>query len=107
MITLLRYQSEGGDEPITQWLRSLRDAQARARIEVRLTRLALGNFGDCKTLRSGVSELRIDWGPGYRVYYGMVGKTVVLLLSGGDKRKQDADIEQAIRYFEAFKRRQL
>lgn len=106
MITLLRYRTEWGEEPFTRWLNSLRDARARARIEVRLTRLTLGNFGDCKPLRGSVHELRIDCGPGYRVYYGMLDKTVVLLLAGGDKRTQDADIERAINYFAAFRRRQ-
>jgi putative addiction module killer protein len=73
---------------------------------MRLTRIEAGNFGDCKRLRNGVSELRIDWGAGYRVYYRMIDQTAVLLLAGGDKRKQEADIERAIGYFQDFKRRQ-
>ncbi len=72
------------------------DRQARARILARLERLETGNFGDVKFLRDGVSELRIDWGPGYRVYLGRDGRTVVVLLCGGDKRKQDADIGKAV-----------
>lgn len=72
---------------------------------MRFLRLATGNFGDCKPLREGVWELRIDWGSGYRVYYAKVGDAVVLLLCGGDKRKQDADIERAIQYLADFKRR--
>jgi putative addiction module killer protein len=67
--------------------------------------LQIGNFGDCKALRDGVSELRIDWGPGYRVYFAMAGRTTVLLLCGGDKRKQAADIKRAVEYWRDYKRR--
>lgn len=79
--------------------------KARARIVARIDRLSLGNFGDCKPLREGVSELRIDWGPGYRVYYAMLGRTCVLLLCGGDKRRQSSDIKLAIKYLQDFKER--
>jgi putative addiction module killer protein len=72
---------------------------------VRIDRLALGNFGDCKPLREGVSELRIDWGPGYRLYYSMLGQTCVLLLFGGDKRKQSSDISRAIANLRDYKER--
>jgi putative addiction module killer protein len=78
---------------------------AVARIAIRIDRLALGNFGDCKALREGVSELRIDWGPGYRLYFGRLGRECVLLLCGGDKRKQSADIERAIDYLKDYKER--
>jgi putative addiction module killer protein len=78
---------------------------AAARIAIRIDRLALGNFGDCKALREGVSELRIDWGPGYRLYFGRLGRESVLLLCGGDKRKQSADIERAIDYLKDYKER--
>ncbi|WP_281172417.1 type II toxin-antitoxin system RelE/ParE family toxin [Desulfonatronum lacustre] len=71
-----------------------------------INRLKAGNFGDCKTLRGGVSELRIDYGPGYRVYFSRVGKLIVLLLCGGDKRTQEADIQRAIDYLADFKRRE-
>lgn len=91
-----RYRTTRGDEPFTEWLLALSDRQARARILVRLERLEAGNFGDAKHLRDGVSELRIDWGPGYRVYYGRDGAMVIVLLCGGDKRRQDADIERAV-----------
>jgi len=90
---------------IGDWLASLEDLKARARIAARLDRLSLGNFGDSKALREGVSELRIDWGPGYRVYYAMLGRTCVLLLCGGDKRRQASDIKRAIEYLEDFKER--
>ena len=78
------------------WLNGLKDRQARARVQARLDRLALGNPGDAKPLRDGVSELRIDYGPGYRVYFMRRGPVIVVLLAGGDKRTQDADIERAI-----------
>jgi putative addiction module killer protein len=76
---------------------------AQAKIAIRINRLAAGNFGDCKSLRQGLFELRIDWGPGYRVYYGMIGRDCVLLLCGGDKRKQSADIERALEYLKDCK----
>jgi putative addiction module killer protein len=77
------------------WLRKLRDEQARARIQIRIRRLSLGNFGDVKAVGEGVSELRIDYGPGYRVYFRQIGNLLVLLLVGGTKRTQDADITKA------------
>ena len=67
----------------------------RARINIRIARMAAGNFGDCKSLGKGVFELRIDYGPGYRVYFARIGPAIVLLLCGGDKRRQSADINQA------------
>jgi putative addiction module killer protein len=98
MIEIRRYQTSQG----TEWFESLRDHQARARIQARLFRVEAGNFGDVEPLREGVWELRIDWGPGYRVYYAMAGKTLVLLLCGGDKRKQNADIARAVDYWKNF-----
>jgi putative addiction module killer protein len=102
MIEVRRYQTAEGVEPLTEWLDSLKDRQAYARIQMRFARLIAGNFGDCKALQDGVRELRIDWGPGYRVYYAIAGETVVLLLCGGDKRKQDADIARAVAYWKDF-----
>jgi putative addiction module killer protein len=78
------------------WFTGLRDHQARARINARIRRLSLGNAGDVKAVGSGVSELRIDYGPGYRVYYLQRGTVLVVLLCGGDKRTQNADIKRAI-----------
>jgi putative addiction module killer protein len=97
-----RYRTDAGGEPFTDWLAELADRQARARVLARLERLETGNFGDVKFLRGGVSELRIDWGPGYRVYFGRDGRTVVVLLCGGDKRKQDADIRKAVELWQEY-----
>jgi putative addiction module killer protein len=77
------------------WLRKLRDRQARARIQIRIRRLSLGNFGDVKPVGEGVSELRINFGPGYRIYLQQRGSQLVLLLAGGDKKTQEADIAKA------------
>ena len=84
------------------WLAGLRDSHAKARIEVRVRRLSLGNPGDAKPVGGGVSELRIDYGPGYRVYFAQRGMVVALLLCGGDKRTQDADIAAAKRIAETW-----
>jgi putative addiction module killer protein len=82
-------------EVFSNWLRKLRDEKARARIQIRIRRLSLGNFGDVKPVGEGVSELRVDYGPGYRVYLQQQGNLLVLLLAGGSKRTQDADIAKA------------
>ena len=82
-------------ETFRRWLRALRDRQAQARIAVRLDRVAEGNFGDHRSVGQGVSELRINVGQGYRVYYTIQDKTVVLLLCGGDKASQQQDIHRA------------
>jgi len=79
-----------------KWLSKLNDRNARARIQVRIDRLALGNPGDAKPVGQGVSEMRIDYGPGYRVYFAQRAKIIVLLLCGGTKKTQQADIERAI-----------
>jgi putative addiction module killer protein len=71
----------------------------------RIDRLSLGNFGDCKALGNGLFELRIDWGPGYRVYYALAGRVFVLLLCGGDKRKQASDIRRALEYLKDYRKR--
>lgn len=80
-----------------KWLNGLRDVQARARILVRISRLADGNPGDAHSVGEGVSELRIDYGPGYRVYYKQRGRETVILLAGGDKSSQPRDIKAALR----------
>jgi len=80
-----------------QWLDSLRDINARARVLARVERLAAGNPGDVRPVGEGVSEMRIDYGPGYRVYYKKQGREVVILLAGGDKQSQASDIKAALR----------
>jgi putative addiction module killer protein len=92
-------------QPFPEWLTALNDAVARARIRARLARLMAGNFGDSEPVGDGVLELRIDWGPGYRVYFARLGQVVVLLLCGGDKRTQDKDIKRAKDYFRDYKAR--
>lgn len=83
-------------ETFAQWYEGLRDRQARARIDIRIRRLSLGNPGDVNPVGEGVSELRIDYGPGYRVYFVQRGQALVILLAGGDKRTQVRDINTAI-----------
>lgn len=84
-------------ESFSKWLRELRDRQARARIQTRIDRLQLGLSGDVKPVSEGVSELRIGYGPGYRVYFVQRGRALIILLAGGDKRTQDADIKTALK----------
>ncbi len=84
-------------EYFAKWIDGLEDIRARARILVRIERLAAGNPGDVKPVGEGVSELRIDYGPGYRVYYTQRGRLAVILLAGGEKRTQDKDIKTALR----------
>jgi len=84
-------------ETFAQWLDGLSDVRARARVQIRVERLAAGNAGDVEPVGEGVSELRIDYGPGYRVYFRKHGREVVILLAGGDKRTQSADIRTALR----------
>ena len=105
MIELRRYQLEDKSAPVTKWLRDLRDTRARAQIEVRLRRVSAGNFGNCKSVGDGVSELKLDIGTGYRVYYGKHGQALVVLLCGGDKGSQQADITRAKAYWTDWKRR--
>jgi putative addiction module killer protein len=84
-------------ETFVRWLDGLRDIRARARVQVRIERLAAGNAGDVEPVGEGVSEMRIDYGPGYRVYFKKQGREAVILLAGGDKRTQTADIKTALR----------
>jgi putative addiction module killer protein len=105
VIEIRHYVSRTGKDIFDDWLTQLADARAQAKIASRINRLAAGNFGDCEPLRQGVCELRIDWGPGYRVYYAMIGRECVLLLCGGDKRKQSTDIERALAYLKDYKER--
>jgi putative addiction module killer protein len=105
VIEVFEYLTEAGRNPFREWLEALSDRDARARVRVRINRLRLGNFGDCKSVGGGVSELRISYGPGYRVYFGKVGNTVVILLCGGDKRTQVQDIERARNHWKSYQER--
>ncbi|MFZ0802253.1 MAG: type II toxin-antitoxin system RelE/ParE family toxin [Terriglobales bacterium] len=104
-IEIRRYVAATGRDIVGEWLAGLKDVRARAKIVARIDRLAAGNFGDCRSLRGGLYELRIDWGPGYRVYYTRVDQACVLLLCGGDKRKQPSDIKRAFEYLNGYKER--
>jgi len=102
---LRRYLTASGRDVFGEWLSELRDVRTRAKVVARMDRLSAGNFGDCKALRGGLFELRIDWGPGLRVYYALVGREYVLLLCGGDKRKQSSDIKRALEYLRDYRER--
>lgn len=104
-IQVLEYTLEDGRIPFREWLEGLKDREARARIRVRINRIRLGNFGDTKSVGGGVSELRISHGPGYRVYFGRTGTTVVILLHGGDKTSQARDVKLARQQWADFQRR--
>jgi putative addiction module killer protein len=104
-IEIRRYVTRSGKDEFGAWLSGLADKKARAKILVRLDRLAAGNLGDSKSLGHGVHELRIDFGPGYRVYFAWTGPACVLLLGAGDKRKQQADIQAARERFDDYKKR--
>lgn len=105
MIEVKAYQDTAGCKPYADWLNSLADSKTKARIVARVNRVAAGMFGDCKPLREGVQELKIDFGPGYRVYLSKQGHVLVLLLCGGDKSDQSRDIERAIAYLKDWKQR--
>ena len=102
---LIVYQTPEGEEPFTRWYQCLRDVEVVARITRRLDRLEAGNAGDCKAVGEGVSELRLDYGPGYRLYFGQDGDAWVVILVGGDKRTQAKDIQTAKLYWRDYKER--
>jgi putative addiction module killer protein len=99
------YTDAQGYQPLPHWLDELKDVRAKAQIQARLVRVAAGNFGDCKPLREGVQELRIDVGQGYRVYLSRRGTVLVLLLCGGDKGSQNRDVNLAVEYLNDWKQR--
>ena len=99
------YQIPNGREPFREWFLSIRDTSVRRRIQARLIAVEAGNFGDRKSVGDGVWELRLNFGPGYRIYYGEVDNTIVLLLCGGDKSSQKRDIEGAKNYWREYKER--
>lgn len=96
------YARENGKEPFTEWLYGLKDVIGRKRILARVSRLQQGNFGDCESVGNGVSELRLFFGVGYRVYFGEKNNQIIVLLCGGDKSSQSKDIEQAKAYWKEF-----
>ena len=104
--SVLVYCDRDGRLPFDEWLRGLRDANAVARVLARIGRIRRGNLGDCKPVGDGVSELRVDYGPGYRIYFGQKGQTLVILLCGGDKRTQERDIRQAQEYWGDYQQRE-
>lgn len=97
--TVRLYLTESGASPFEEWFDDLSDARAQVRILAGITRLRLGNLGDSKALGGGVFELRIDYGPGYRVYFGREGNEIVILLAGGTKSTQPRDIKRAKEYW--------
>nr|MBF0223735.1 type II toxin-antitoxin system RelE/ParE family toxin [Desulfobulbaceae bacterium] len=99
------YKTEDGAVPFREWLGALRDVNGRAKIRVRLDRARLGNLGDHKHLAAGIWELRLDCGPGYRVYFAKEDNRLILLLIGGDKNTQKRDIAQATDYLQDHRRR--
>jgi len=103
-IQVVNYITNTGKEPFSDWLLKL-DTSTRALIRARIARIRLGNFGDCKLIKGApkIWELRIDYGPGYRVYLSKKGATLVILLIGGNKRSQLRDIEKAKRYWLEYK----
>ena len=106
MIEVRRYQTLEGRVPVREWLASLRDKRAFAKLRLRFARLELGMFGDCEPVGEGVLELREHVGAGYRAYFGRQGNTLVMLLCGGTKKTQPADIKTAKEYWADWKRRQ-
>ncbi|MBD2414593.1 addiction module protein [Nostoc calcicola FACHB-389] len=99
------YLTPDGKNIFDDWLYSLRDQRAKAKIRARLDRVENGNLGDCKSLGEGVFELRIDYGPGYRIYFGQEGITIIILLCGGDKSTQEQDIGKAQEYWKDYRSR--
>ncbi|MEN9576236.1 MAG: hypothetical protein RL514_4091 [Verrucomicrobiota bacterium] len=97
------FRAKDGEVPFEAWLDEVPDQRAVARVLARLARVRQGNLGDCKAVGEGVSELRVDYGPGYRVYFGQQGRTLVVLLCGGDKRTQARDIRLAKQFWQEFK----
>ena len=105
MYEIRHYLTEDERDPYLDWLKRLRDPIAKVQIIKRVNRIEQGNFGDHKFCRDGVWEMRIDVGAGYRVYYARSGSQIVLLLCGGDKSTQDADIDRAVNCWNDWKRR--
>ena len=99
------YQDDREREPFSEWINGL-PTNIRARVFAKIDRIATGNLGDCKSVGEGVFEFRLNFGPGYRIYFGKIGKRIVLLLFGGDKSSQKGDIKKAKNYWKDYVRRE-
>ena len=106
MLEIVHYRKADGSIPFQEWMRRLRDRQAKARIDFRILQLEKGNFGDSKPVGEGIVELRVNVGAGYRVYCGRYGQHWVILLCGGDKDSQDNDMSRAKAFWADWKQRQ-
>lgn len=104
MYELFIYETSEHEFPFEIWLNDVRDLKTQAIIRAKLDRLRLGLFGNTKSVSSGVFELKVDYGPGYRIYFGLAGQLVILLLWGGSKKTQASDIERASTYWQNYKR---
>ena len=98
------YHAPDGWAPFEEWIESLRDEKGKSIVTARLGRVRVGNLGDCRPVGQGVLELRVGFGPGYRVYFGQEGQTVIILLCGGDKKSQKKDIQNALVYWADYRR---
>jgi putative addiction module killer protein len=96
------YRDKNNDEPFISWLARIKDKITKVRIQQRLRRIELGNFGDHKSVGEGVWELRLSFGPGYRIYYGLQNDKVVILLCGGDKKTQKSDVKRAQEHWKEY-----
>ena len=99
------YITEDGKEPFAEWIKKLRDGQTRTRILKSVAKMRLGNFGDTEPVGKGVSETKLDFGAGYRIYYAKQGNEIIFLLFGGEKDSQQKDIKKAVEYWTEFKAR--
>jgi putative addiction module killer protein len=106
VVKILVYKTDTGKSPFDKWLEEL-DIKTRAIIRTRLARVRGGNFGDCKALKNELWELKINYGPGYRIYFAKVGTQIILLTNAGDKSSQNKDIEKAIQYLSDYKERNI
>jgi putative addiction module killer protein len=104
--TIEIYEQVDGKRPFETWLSDLKDPMSRARIRSRIDKVETGNFGDFRSVGDGVSELRFTFGAGFRVYYGLKGETIVILLIGGDKSSQEKDIEKAKEFWADYRERE-
>lgn len=102
---IILYDLQNGKEPFDIWLSSIKDKTTRAKIKTSILRLSVGNYGDCKRLSNNISELRLHFGSGYRIYFSDLNKIIILLLCGGDKSAQSKDIEKATNYLKDYKER--